>query len=34
MQDAIAAGAEEANIEMDVDQLLSLTDYPDITVVT
>ena len=34
MRNAIGAAAEEAKIEMDVDQLVSLTDYPDITVVT
>jgi ADP-ribosyl-[dinitrogen reductase] hydrolase len=34
MKDAIAAAAEEAKIKMDIDQFVSLADYPDITVVT
>ena len=34
MKDAITTAAEEAKIELDIDQLVRLADYPDITVVT
>lgn len=34
MKDAVTAAAQEAKIEIDIDQLVSLADYPDISVVT
>lgn len=34
MKDAITAAAEELKFELDIDELVRLADYPDITVVT